>query len=119
MVVNAVQGLHYDEVIIFFLVFFDHLFDRGEVLLVRKIYVIQEWTFTWEETASYLQTFGVPILRFLLFFVLIVTWVFFHLEDKPNLRRIAKISNSQMRNFENEGFPRKFQLIFSFFNEIL
>lgn len=46
-VVDSVQGLHYLEVVGDHFFFMNCLLDRRKVFLVREIYMIEKWAFTW------------------------------------------------------------------------
>ena len=81
--------------------------------------MIQQWAFSWQERASDLKSFSVPVFRFNLFFIWIKVGVFLHLHNEPNLGWVAEVRYSQVTNLVDEGFSGQLKFILSFFNQIL
>lgn len=84
-IVDTVQRLYHLQVVVLLLVFVYSSFDRGEMLLITEVDVVEQGALTREESASKFKRLGVPELTFLLLLRRFKALVFFHLNDEADL----------------------------------
>lgn len=118
MVFDAVQGLDYDQIFLFFFVLFDYCLDRCEMLLVREVDVVEKWTLTRQEATGQLKTLSMPELRLLLSLLWFKAGILLHLKDEPDLCGVTEIRNCHVGNLLDEGVTSEFQLVFAFLDEV-
>lgn len=85
-VVHSVHWLDNHKVVLLLNIFENGSLDGREMLLVRQVDVVEEGALPGEEGAGQFKGLCVPELALLLLHRRVKGHVFFHLNDKPNLR---------------------------------
>lgn len=88
------------------------------MLLVRKIYVIQQRALSWQKGTRQLKRLSVPVLRLLLLVVSLECRVLLHLQNEPDFRRVTEVGDGHVRHLHYERFSCQLKLILTFFNEV-
>ena len=118
LVINPIQRLDHHEVVLFLLVFLDHLLHWCKVLLVRQVYMIKQRTLAWQEWAGDFKGLCVPVFTLLLSVSRLKVGVLLHLQNKSDFSRVAKVCNSKVSYFLDKCFSSHFELIFAFFDKV-
>ena len=90
-VIDTIQRLDYHKIVLLLGIFHNGRFDWSEMLLVRKIDMVQQWALSWQESTGELKRLRMPELRFSLFNRSIELHVFLHLDDKADFSRVTEV----------------------------
>ena len=89
------------------------------MLLVRQVYVVEQWALARQESAGQLERLGVPELGLLLLDGGVERIVFFHLDDEADLGRVAEVGDGQPAHLLDKCLASQLKLVLPLLDQIL
>lgn len=117
-VIDACEGLHHYEVVVVRLIFHNSSLHGGEVLLIREVDVVEEGALSGQESAGDFQGFSMPVLGLFLFDCGVVGSVFLHLNDEPDLGRVAEVGDRKETHLTDERVPGHLQFVLALLQQV-
>ena len=80
--------------------------------------MVQQRALAWQESAGEFERLGMPELGFALLERRVECCILLHLNDKSNLRRVAKVGNCKSADLLDKGLPSQLELVLALLNQV-